>query len=108
MATIQFTKEQRLKITMKALMAGIPIKLGSYTYKMFNRGDVIKLPSSGEGVLENDDHWLGIDITGKGEYHGAGDMALIQFIVMAEWTSDEDLIGYMFSLGMKPERGLRT
>ena len=108
METITFTNERKRMIGMKALMAGIPVAIGSYKYRIFKRGETITLPFEKIAVLENADYWVGVDVTNNAEYYGADELKLIDFIRAMDNANDEDIVGYAFSLGMKPEHGLRT
>lgn len=80
----------------------------TYKYRIFKRGETIPLPFERTAVLENADYWVGVDVTNNAEYYGADELKLIDFIKAMDNVSDEDIVGYVFSLGMKPEHGLRS
>lgn len=101
---MNFSADRKQIIALKALQNGIPVKLGTYTYRLFKKGESVKMPSSEEGVLEGSEFWLGLDVTGEGEYLGS-DMDLVSFLRKSSELPDEEIISLGFSLAMiKPKR----
>lgn len=52
---------RRQEIAISALMTGVPVKLSGQTYRLFKKGDTVKLPSF-EGVVD-EKFWLGYEVS---------------------------------------------
>lgn len=85
--------KNNIRIIMNALSLGIPVEMGGRTYRLFKKGDEIKLPSFTGEVGEG--YWLGVEMQGEGNekpYLGI-EMSFTSMLALMDSVSEEDLVG---------------
>ena len=96
-------KLSKASIGMKALLAGFELKLGESTYRLFQPGEEVQLPSM-LGVC--DSYWLGIKMhsSTRGEVWLGTDIGFPEILNHLDRVPEEDVIGWVGRLGQMRTR----
>lgn len=79
-------------IVLNALLHGVPVKLGAYTYQLFREGDEVPLTGDTVGVVDAP-YFLGTPATSNGQvvFLGMNDaLSFIAFLKLADELSDTE------------------
>lgn len=94
------------RIALGALVLGIPVKFGDYTYRLFKGGDTVDFPSS-SGQVPDGEYFLAIKMASpEGVYVGA-DLTLASFLKLADGISEEDAVFLASSAALSQPRKVR-
>ena len=79
------------RIVLKALLTGIPVKLGMCTYRVFKDGDEVKFPSM-TGQVPEGEYFVAVQAIEPKDVYLGSEITLAGFLNLVGRVPDEDII----------------